>query len=129
MGGLSSGRRRIRNRAMVEQSLSLDIRQMRRRGYLRPGLCVSGHWTWICSPSGRSAGSISFVVNLTDPDAGNLELHFTLNGERQTQRIELEAAPCRFGGQVFISDAPARGAAARCWHVSAGNSRRASFTG
>jgi hypothetical protein len=107
MGGHSSGRYRTRNRGAVEQSLRIDIRQLRRSGYVRAGERRSGVWTW--SRRGERVGSIGFAVDLTDPDNGRAELDYSVNGERRQRTIHVEAAPCRYGGRRFYFRCPRSG--------------------
>ena len=107
MGGHSSGRYRTRNRGAVEQSLRIDMRQLRRAGFIRPGARVSGTWSW--SRAGERTGAIGFTVDLTDPDNGLVELDYTFNGERRLRMVDIEAAPCRYGGRRFYFRCPRTG--------------------
>jgi hypothetical protein len=110
VGGSRSGRYRTRNQGAVEHALPLDIRQLRRRGYLRPGARLVRDWSWTwAAPSNRPAGAIDFIIDLTAPDGGFVELLFKRNGERQTQRIEIESVPCRYGGRRLYFTCPRTG--------------------
>lgn len=107
MGGLSSGRYRTRNRGSVENVLRIDIRQLRRWGYLRPGTRVTGTWRW--NRGGEPSGSAGFTVSLTEPEGGWLDLSFTVNGEPRSPRILIESMPCRLGGRRYYFRCPKTG--------------------
>ena len=109
MGGSSSGRYRTRNQGAVEQCLTLDIRQMRRRGYLKPGARLVENWSWLWLPANRPAGSISFIIDLTNDDDLFVELLFSRIGALQRQRVDLIAFPCRFGGHRYYFVCPKTG--------------------
>jgi len=99
MGGYSSGRYRTRNRASVEQALCLDIRRIRRDGFVRPGSLMAGVVTW--SRGGNPTGSIGLTVDLRDPENSVAVLDFAADGEPQNQRIALMSKPCRYGGRRY----------------------------
>lgn len=101
MGGYSSGRYRTRNRGSIDGLIRLDIRAMRRQGFLRPGAVTSGtqRWTWVAT--GEETGSVSITVNLTEPDAGFVFVRFSLNGDPRSQEIALASSPMRFGGRRY----------------------------
>lgn len=107
MGGYSSGRYRTRNRGAVEQCLRLDMRQLRRHGFVRPGARASGQWAW--SRGGERTGAISLTVDLADPDNGFVQLDYSVGGEPRTRRVSIEAAPCRYGGRRFYFRCPQDG--------------------
>ncbi len=106
MGGISSGRYRERNRGTVNAAIRLDIRAMRRQGFLQPGAVTSGvqRWTWVGTD--QETGSVSVTVNLTDPDAGFLVVRFSLNGDPRVQEIRIESRPMRYGGRRFYFVCP-----------------------
>lgn len=104
LGGSSSGRYRTRNRGAVEQVQRLDIRQLRRRGYVRRGSSVSGSWSWTCR--GEPSGSVSVFVNVFDLDDAHMRVSFRFNGEPREQYVRIEAAPCRLGGHRFYFICP-----------------------
>jgi len=107
MGSHSSGRYRTRNRGAVEQSLRLDMRQLRRHGYVVAGARTAGTWTW--ARNGERTGAIGFTVDLTDPDNGYAELDYTVNGERRVRTVDIEAVSCRYGGRRFYFRCPRSG--------------------
>ncbi|MBP7649809.1 MAG: hypothetical protein KA744_08180, partial [Phenylobacterium sp.] len=72
MGGYSSGRYRTRNRGTVDAALRLDLRVMRRQGFLVPGAVTSGvqRWHWVAT--GQETGSVNVSANLSDPVSGSV---------------------------------------------------------
>lgn len=109
MGGSSSGRYRERNRGTVEGALRLDIRVMRRQGFLVPRGVTSGvqRWHWVAT--GQETGSVNVTVNLSDPVSGFLTVRFSLNGEPKVQTIDIASVPMRFGGRRYYFICPRRG--------------------
>ena len=99
MGGFSSGRYRTRNQGAMEQSLRLDIRRLRRDGFLVDGQRKSGtiSWTYGHTPT----GSISFTIDLRDPYERHAILRFSVDGEPRTQKAWIDAVACRYGGLRF----------------------------
>ena len=108
MGGYGSGRPRTRNRGAVENHLGLDIRALRRRGYIKPGFVVSGVWRWTLG--GEPSDSVELTCDLTAPSRAAVELQFAANGMARTQRVVLQARACRYGGHRFYFLCPQRGA-------------------
>lgn len=106
MGGYSSGRYRERNRGTVNAAIRLDIRAMRRQGFLQPGAVTSGAQRWTWEATGEETGSVSVSVNLTDPEAGLALVRFTLNGDPRSQEIRIESRPMRYGGRRFYFVCP-----------------------
>ena len=104
MGSYASGRYRTRNRGTVEGSLRLDIRQLKRMGYIEPSESVSGSIRW--SVNGRSTSSIGLTMNLVNPDAGLAHLSFSVAGEARHQTIVINSQRCRFGGRRFYFHCP-----------------------
>ncbi len=104
MGSCASGRHRTRNRGAVERSLRLDIRLLRRRGLVRPGVRTSGSTTW--NMRGDPCGSIGFAIDLTNPDQAFAELRFSANGVPRSQTVQIDSVPCRFGGRRFYFRCP-----------------------
>lgn len=101
MGGYSSGRYRTRNRGTVDGRIRLDIRALRRQGFLRPGAITAGtqRWTWVAT--GEEHGSVTVSVNLANPDAGLVTLTFRLDGGPREQVIRLIGVPMRYGGRRY----------------------------
>jgi len=83
------------------------MRPLRRRGFLKPGQQISGNWTW--SRNGERTGSIGFTIDLTDPVGGIARLDYAVNGEARLRTIEIEAAPCRYGGFRYYFRCPQSG--------------------
>ena len=108
MGGYNSGRHRERNRGAVNSAIRLNIRALRRQGFLRPGEVTSGLWGWTRTATGEETASVSFTVDLT-ADSGTLLLRFILNGEPTTQEIEIVGSPMRYGGQRYYFRCPSQG--------------------
>jgi ribosomal protein S27AE len=91
MGGYNSGR--YGWRGVVEQRKRLDIREFRRRGWLRSGSSGTLHW----SRDGEPDGSIDIWM---DHNALHLEYTVGADDEREQveQRIAIERVACRYGG-------------------------------
>ncbi len=109
MGGSSSGRYRERNRGTVEAAIRLDLRVMRRQGFLVPGAVTSGvqRWHWVAT--GQETGSVNVSVDLSDPVSGLVTVRFNLNGEPKVQTIDLTSVPMRFGGRRYYFICPQSG--------------------
>lgn len=120
MGGYSSGRYRERNRGTVDAALRLDIRVMRRRGFLRPGAVTSGVLRWTWTATGEESGSVGVTVNLTEPDAGFVVVRFSLNGEPRVQHIDLVSRPMRYGGRRYYFRCPKQGRACEVLPICGG---------
>lgn len=107
MGSHSSGRYRTQNRGAVEQALRLDMRQLRRLGFIQTGAKFSGpvRWTYRGEPS----GAINLTVDLTDPDNGHVTLDYSVGGEPLTRLVDLESVRCRYGGRRFYFRCPHNG--------------------
>ena len=123
MGGWSSGRYRTRNAGAVEATLRIDMRALRRRGFVKPGCVMSGLWRW--SQSGEASGSVALAVELDGPDAGGiLRLNYAQDGVPRCDRVSIIAALCRYGGHRFYFLCPVRDA--RCEVLSFAHGRWAS---
>lgn len=106
MGGYSSGRYRERNRGTVEAAIRLDLRVMRRQGFLVPGAVTSGVQRWTWAATGEETGAVNVTVNLADPEAGFVVVRFNLNGEPHVQEIQLAWRPMRYGGRRYYFICP-----------------------
>lgn len=104
MGGYSSGRYRTRNRGAVEATCRMDIRQLRRRGYVKPNTSVSGSWSW--TQNGQPSGSVNVCVDLRHPDRAHMLLTFRFRDEPREQYVRIEAVPCRYGGSRYYFICP-----------------------
>jgi hypothetical protein len=107
MGGYSSGRYRTRNRGAVEAALRVDMRYLRRIGYLVPEASSSGMLRWSCND--QPSGSIGITVDLRDEEDLHATLDYSVNGDPRHQRITVEAKPCRYGGRRFYFRCPKTG--------------------
>lgn len=107
MGGYSSGRYRERNRGTVDAAIRLDLRVMRRQGFLVPGAVTSGVQRW--TRAGKETGSVGVTVNLANPDAGFVVVRFSLNGDPRVQEIPLASRAMRYGGQRYYFLCPKHG--------------------
>jgi hypothetical protein len=106
MGGYSSGRYRTRNRGAIDAAIRLDIRILRRQGFIQPGAITSGTQRWSRTATGEETGSVAVTVNLSDPDAGFIVVRFSLNGEPRVQEIALRSQPMRYGGRRYYFQCP-----------------------
>lgn len=107
MGSYASGRYRTRNRGSVGSTCRLELKSIRRQGFLQPGSSCSGVWSW--SRDGEPSASVHLAVDLTDPESGRVDLAFTYQGESRRQTVELVASPCRYGGRRFYFLCPNTG--------------------
>lgn len=105
MGGLNSGRRRSCNIGAVDQTCSLDIRQLRQRGVVRAGWIVRTVWSW--RRGDADCGSVSLAACLADTHDAILTISYRVGELARTERVRLEAVPCRYGGHRFYFRCPA----------------------
>jgi hypothetical protein len=122
VGGYSSGRYRTRNRANVEQTLTLSMRRLRQLGYLEPGVRRSGLIRW--TRSDHEIASVNIDVDVQNPDNASLVISARVDGEPYKQTLTLDAEPCRFGGLRFYFVCPLSGR--RCTNISFAAGRWAS---
>lgn len=99
MGGSSSGRYRTRNRGAIEGTLRLDMTQLRRLGFLRPGAVTTGQVHW--KRGSDRSWSIALKVDLSCLDDAHAILTYAVDGDPKVQRVQMFAEPCRFGGHRF----------------------------
>jgi hypothetical protein len=109
MGGFGSGRTRERNRGTVDAAFRLDLRALRRKGFLVAGWEMAGVLSWRSSVTGEKTGSVGFTTNLIDPEAGFVEIRFRLDGEPRVERIQLASRAMRFGGRRYYFLCPRTG--------------------
>lgn len=109
MGGYNSGRYRTRNRGTVDAAIRLDLRVMRRQGFLVPGAITSGVQRWHRVGTGQETGAVSVTVNLADPNAGFVVVSFSLNGDPRVQEIPLASRAMRYGGRRYYFVCPKQG--------------------
>ena len=94
MGGRGSGNWwRWDSRSTTDESLYLDIRWLKKQGYLRPG--AAGPLTW--SRRGKQTGYINYKMGLN-----RVFLNYCCrahgNEEEVEQIISLDQTPCNYGG-------------------------------
>lgn len=93
MGGIGSGRVSSYP-TTVESTRRIDIRFLRRKGWLNPGWMYSLNWTSHGEPSGD-------IRYLAEEDRLILKYRYREGGgewESVEQPVRLETTPCRFGG-------------------------------
>ena len=97
MGGIGSGAHRSTHIGNVEDTLTLDIRVLRRLGVVRAGECVCDTVHW--SIDGLSASSARLRVDLSDIErGGTMSLTGDMPDGAIKQRIAIEAVPSSLGG-------------------------------
>jgi hypothetical protein len=109
MGGIGSGRRNQNGRNLTSDQRALDIRWLKRRGLLKPGLSFDLSWT----RCGRTLAAIGVLVG-----TGKLMLsyrHQPFGGEWQEREypVYLTDTACNFGGGRAWFTCPAPGCARR----------------
>ncbi len=101
MGGFGSGQWQT-GKTTTDASKSLDIRFMRKNGWLVPGRMGSLSW----SSRGKSTGSISYTVH---DDKLELNYNYSSNGGESTpitQNVYLEKTHCNYGGERLWLQCP-----------------------
>ena len=106
MGNHNSGRHRWRNAGAIENLATLDIRVMRRRGWLVDCSFRSQNLRWKWRISGQSVGAVTITANLTNPFDRHVIAEYELRGEPCRQRIAVIARPTPFAGLRFYFDCP-----------------------
>jgi hypothetical protein len=97
MGGLGSGNRyRFDKKTTTEECHSLDVRDLHRKGLLKPGIRFRSPW----SRAGRETGSIRGFV-YQDQVILSYRHRSELGGEWEDveESVPLEWTPCNFGGE------------------------------
>jgi hypothetical protein len=122
MGGHSSGRYRTKSRGALETAMRLEMKRVRKCGFLRPGAASTGAMRW--TRGGEPAGSITLATDLTHLGDPFAVLSYSVGGEPRVQRVQLDAVPCRFGGHRFFWRCPVSGR--RCLTLAYANGRFAS---
>lgn len=108
MGGYGSGPQD--NKCSTSAAKRIDIRYMRRQGLLRHGRVSLLHW----KRGGEAAGHIRYTVYA---DALGLDYKVSANGgEWRPIRysVQLEAIPCRYGGERRYFRCPDKTCNRRC---------------
>jgi hypothetical protein len=106
MGGPGSGHwYRWDSKATVESQHRIDIRWLKKKGFLQPGNMGSLSWSWL----NEQTGSINFKM-----EAGHMVLNYRHrpHGGEWTpveQEVSFDWTPCNYGGQRTWFLCP------RCW--------------
>ncbi|WP_140872866.1 hypothetical protein [Sphingomonas oligophenolica] len=127
MGGYNSGR--WGGRPTVDQSHSVDLPLMFRRGWIKDHHGSGGTLTW--SRGSEQCGSIGYTYMLLDDHDPTLTLNFTRtpNGrepETIKQVIQLAATKPEYGGRRWWMICPANGMRVATLHLPPGGDRFAS---
>ncbi len=107
MGGINSGRYRTRNRGTVEGAILLDLRQLRRLGFVRPGEVTKR--TVRVTGSGGAPWAAVCELDLKDPLRGTLTVSHLVEGELKMQRLQLASSARPYGGRQYYLVCPAMG--------------------
>jgi len=91
-GGYRANAGRPGWRRKIERTLALDVRELAKLGYLRPGGDPLG-WHWIFLQT--RAESVELGVQ---PHAERLELSYRRGEEWRRESVRLDRVPCHFGG-------------------------------
>jgi len=95
------------HRGTVEHVPALDMRALRRLGFLRAGECVIDTLFWSNGNLGVAEARVR--IDLSDIHQATLAITAQTRGGTIKQRIAIEAAPCRYGGHRFYFLCPHRG--------------------
>ncbi len=96
MGGAGSGLSEFYGaRPIVEDTLSLDVRELKRRGCLKPG----GSWTWSWSADGEPLGAIGIAAFHDSLILGHTWGRQGESSETKCYAIALVWTRCHFGGE------------------------------
>lgn len=106
MGGLGSGRSRWKNTGTVDDGISLDIRVLRRRGWLVDGACSSQNLRWTSRLRGTLLETCRLTADLRYPADRCIVLEYPINGINHFQKIGLIARTMPFGGQRLFFQCP-----------------------
>jgi hypothetical protein len=98
MGGYGSGWQGSK-RETVNDSLSLSIAALVRKGALVAGARTSGVWAWTYEGERSPHATIGYEANLVDADAAWLRLHYRANGEPLDYRVQLTTTRPNYGGR------------------------------
>jgi hypothetical protein len=105
MGGYGSGP--SGGRPTVETSLRIDLPQLRRAGFLKPGCRVAGIWQW--TRHGEPAGSVDIAVTLEPEGRSDIIISFRHDDEPISQEVRLVGVPMPFGGWRWFALCPVTG--------------------
>ncbi len=98
MGGPGSGRWcRWDRRALVEDYLALDVRQMHHQGFLRPGR--PRLWSWRYEDGHTPSISYQVCASQGSEVTGVILDYRTGSGEDMRYQVAVEWTPCNYGGQ------------------------------
>lgn len=108
MGSFSSGRYRTVNRGCIEDTWRIDIRQLRRDGFVREGTVQSCSTQW--SRHGVGTASALLSIDLSNVACGALSIFYLHDGPPVSQTVQIASEPCRYGGHRFHFLCPVTGA-------------------
>lgn len=95
---LNKGRYNISDKKRTTESQHrIDIRFLRKKGWLRPGISGKLYWTY----NGKSTGSINFLIGY---DCLVISYSYRLNcgeWEEVIETVYFEWTPCNFGGYRY----------------------------
>lgn len=107
MGNYRSGRRRSTTTGTVEDHLSLDLRWLRRSGFVRRGARRSLDLSWITERHGSEVARCIVHLRLSEDGSGYVEVGPSPTVLRQ--RVTIVARPTAFGGRRMYYMCPLRG--------------------
>jgi hypothetical protein len=110
MGGWGSGRYGFGSSAATNEVNRVDIRYLRKRGWLYPG--ARGSLSWSCG--GEPAGNVCYSIT---GDAFTLDYKVRQCGgdwEPITLHVPMTTTPCRYGGQRYYFQCRGLGCGRRC---------------
>lgn len=110
MGGWGSGRYGSGSAATTDEVSRVDIRYLRKQGWLYPG--TRGSLSWTCR--GEPAGNVHYSIT---GDFFTLDYKTRQRGEDWeliTLPVPITSNPCRYGGQRHYFQCPAIGCGRRC---------------
>jgi len=96
MGGIGSGSWcRFNTQTTIEEVHSVDIRFLKKQGYLNPG--VSGTLSWNCG--GEKTGSIRFKIIGNYLQLNYRQRHYGEEWEDKEELIRFDWTDCNYGGK------------------------------
>ena len=93
---------RPRQRACLQDGLSLNLNRLARRGFIRPGAATGPVGiNWTDSYSGEVRASAIITADMSGPHEGWLRIQ-SVKADHLDQRIILVACPRHFGGSQWF---------------------------
>jgi hypothetical protein len=96
MGGIGSGACRSTRVGDIEDTLSFDIRVLRRLGVARPGECVIDTICWSTGAHKRPTARLR--IDLSDETCSTMTVTADMPDATIKQRLMIDAVPSGFGG-------------------------------